>query len=229
MIVQIYGTWTLEDALELVEMGVDHLGLEIGGNTDSKVDEIIPAVRGKTIIVLLPLFTDLDRIAGTVEQYRPDIVHLCSSEENIDPQVIKAFRERIYPTQIMQAIPVAPPAISDQFESLKMAKAFDPYVDYLLLDTDLGNVEDNPMPGWVGITGKTHDWSISRAIVEGCKTPVILAGGLDPENVADGIRKVKPWGVDSCTGLDLYRGKKDLPKCRAFIENARITAAEIGD
>jgi len=228
MKVQIYGTWTLEDALALVEMGVDHLGLEIGGNLDSKVDEIIPAVRGKTTIVLLPLFTDLQRIAETVEQYRPDILHLCSSKENVDPEVIKALRERIRPTQIMQAIPVAPPAISDRFDSLAMAKAFDPYVDFLLLDTDLGDDEQNPVPGWVGITGKTHDWSISRAIVEECESPVILAGGLDPENVADSIRAVRPWAVDSCTGLDLHRGKKDLPKCQAFIERAYETAAEIG-
>jgi phosphoribosylanthranilate isomerase len=99
-------------------------------------------------------------------------------------------------------------------------------VDFLLLDTSLGEDQD-PVPGWVGVTGKTHDWAVSQAIIEQCQTPVILAGGLDPENVAEAIRIVRPWAVDSCTGLDLYRGKKDLPKCKAFIARAHEAAAEL--
>ena len=226
MQVQIYGAQTLEDSMALVEMGVDHLGLELFGGDEERVAEIMEAVGDRATIVLLPLFDDLQQIVEVVKQLRPDVVHLCSSEGVMNLEQIETFRESVSPTQVMQAIPVAPAAISHTIDSLALAKSFDPYVDYLLLDTSLGEDQANPMPGWVGITGKTHDWTISRAIVEQCESPVILAGGLDPDNVADSIRAVRPWGVDSCTGLDLYRGKKDLPKCRAFIDQAYKTAAE---
>jgi phosphoribosylanthranilate isomerase len=228
MLVQIYGARTLEDSLALVEMGVDHLGLELFENHEEEVAEIIEAVRGRTTTVLLPLYDDLARIVEVTRQMQPDVVHLCSSEAVMDIERIEAFAADVAPTQVMQAIPVTPAGIGHKIDSLALAKAFDPFVDYLLLDTSLGEDED-PMPGWVGVTGKTHDWAVSQAIVEQCQSPVILAGGLDPENVAVAIRAVRPWAVDSCTGLDLYRGKKDLPKCKAFIDRAREAAAELGD
>lgn len=229
MQVQIYGARTLEDSLALVEMGVDHLGIELHEGREEEVTEIIEAVRGRTITVLLPLYDDLGRIVEVTRRMQPDILHLCSSEGVMQIERIEAVAADVAPIKIMQAIPVLPSGATHQVDSLALAKAFDPFVDYLLLDTSLGEDHENPMPGWVGVTGKTHDWQVSRAIVEGCRSPVILAGGLDPDNVASAIRAVRPWAVDACTGLDLYRGKKDLPKCKAFIERAREAAAELTD
>jgi phosphoribosylanthranilate isomerase len=229
MHVQIYGARTLADSLALVEMGVDHLGIELHENCEEEVVEIIEASKGKTITVLLPLYDELERIVEVTRQIRPDVIHLCSSEGVMDIDRIEAFAADVAPTQVMQAIPVTPTGIAHEIDSLALAKAFDPFVDFLLLDTSLGEDQDNPMPGWVGVTGRTHDWTVSQAIVEQCQSPVILAGGLDPENVAEAIRAVRPWAVDSCTGLDLYRGKKDLPKCQAFIERAREAAADLDD
>lgn len=226
--VQIYGAWTLEDSLALVEMGVDHLGVEVHEGREENAAQIVRGARGKTTVSLLPLFKELDRVIAITKRLQPDILHFCESDMTMDFEQLALIREQVAPTRIMQAIPVGPPAIAHRFDSLALAKRYDPHVDYLLLDTSLGDDEDNPVPGWVGATGRTHDWRISRAIVEQCRSPVILAGGLDPDNVAESIRAVRPWGVDSCTGLNLYRGKKDLVKSRAFIEIARSTAAEIG-
>ncbi len=225
MHVQIYGTRILQDAEALVEMGVDHLGLEVQEGREAQVREIIDVVRGRTTVVLLPLYDEPERLVEAAVQLQPDIIHISSNVEVLDLDQIEAFRTAVEPVQVMKAIPVAPPAYSHTIDSLGLARAFDPYVDYLLLDTKLGDDRGDPLPGWIGITGKTHDWSVSRTIVEQCDTSVILAGGLNPENVGDAIRAVRPWGVDACTGLDLYRGKKDLPKCRAFIERARAAAA----
>jgi len=75
----------------------------------------------------------------------------------------------------------------------------------------------------IGITGKVHDWTVSRKIVEQSKRPVILAGGLNPDNVAAAIKAVQPWAVDSCTGTDVCRGKKDLAKVAAFVKAARAS------
>lgn len=231
MYVQIYGTKTLADALALAEMGLDHLGLELQEDAaqEARVAEIMAAVRGRVTIVLLPLFKEVEALVAATERLRPDVLHISSNVEDLDLDRIDDFRAAIYPTRVMKSIPVAPREYSHTIPSLEQALAFDPYVDYLLLDTKLGDDRGDPLPGWIGITGKVHDWRISRAIVEQCRTPVILAGGLTPDNVVEAIETVRPWGVDSCTGLNLEPGKKDLVKCRAFIERARATAARLAE
>lgn len=225
MIVQIYGARLAEDVRALVEMGLDHLGLAVNPEREQEAAELIEIARGRTTVVLLPLVDSADEMVAATRKLRPDIVHISNNVEMLGLDQIERFREQVYPARVMKAIPVAPEAYSHTLDSLAMAQAFDPFVDFLLLDTKLGDDNGDPMPGWIGITGKTHDWRISRAIVESCDAPVILAGGLNPDNVADSIRSVQPWAVDSCTGLDLYPGKKDLDKCRAFIERARATEA----
>ncbi len=77
---------------------------------------------------------------------------------------------------------------------------------------------DTPTVKWGG-TGETHDWNIARSIAQ--QTPVFLAGGLTPENVAEAIHRVRPWGVDVSSGVEI-NGHKDPAKIRAFIQNAQI-------
>jgi phosphoribosylanthranilate isomerase len=224
MHVQIYGTKSVDDALALAEMGLDFIGFGLREGEEARVAELMAAVRDRVTIVLLPLVEETEKMVAAVKHLRPDVVHISTNVEVLGLDQIEAFRDAVYPTKVMKAIPVAPAAYSHTIDSLAQAQAFDPYVDYLLLDTKLGDDNGDPMPGWIGITGKTHDWRVSRSIVEGCETPVILAGGLNPENVVEAIETVRPWGVDACTGLDLYPGKKDLDKCRAFITRAHATA-----
>ncbi|MGH2697931.1 MAG: phosphoribosylanthranilate isomerase [Actinomycetota bacterium] len=223
MKVQIYGTRTLDDARALAGMGVDHLGLELehGGDELARVERIIETVRGQVTTVLLPLLDSRDAMVAAVERLRPEVVHISANVDVVGLDQIESFRDAVSPTKVMKAIPVAPPAYSHTVDSLGYATAFDPFVDYLLLDTKLGDEGGDPLPGWIGITGKTHDWTVSRSIGEACRTPIILAGGLNPGNVQHAIEAVSPWGVDACTGLDLRRGKKDLAKCRLFIDRAR--------
>jgi phosphoribosylanthranilate isomerase len=86
----------------------------------------------------------------------------------------------------------------------------------LLLDSH------RPSDRQVGALGITHDWSISRQIVELVRTPVIVAGGLGPENVVEAIRAVHPAGVDSKTKTDRNGSHaKDLERVRRFHEAAR--------
>src|SRR5205814_4471723 len=80
--------------------------------------------------------------------------------------------------------------------SIAIARSYDGIVDFLLLDSHReGDAQ-------IGALGVTHDWNISRHIVETVRTPVILAGGLGPDNVAEAIRAVQPAGVDSKTRTD---------------------------
>ena len=83
--------------------------------------------------------------------------------------------------------------------------------------TDLVLV-DAPSPG----SGKVFDWDLAAEAPEGVR--VILAGGLTPENVAEAVEAVEPWGVDVSTGVEATPGKKDALKVKRFIENARKAA-----
>lgn len=78
-------------------------------------------------------------------------------------------------------------------------------------------VVDTPAGELEGGTGRTFDWGL----VEGLKGKIVLAGGLDAENVGQAIRRLKPWGVDACSRLEAEPGKKDRERMRAFIEAAR--------
>jgi len=76
---------------------------------------------------------------------------------------------------------------------------------------------DTPAPGWGG-SGITHDWTLAQAAA--LEAPILLAGGLTPENVAEAIQQVHPWGVDVSSGVET-NGRKDTSKIRAFIKNVR--------
>jgi len=101
-------------------------------------------------------------------------------------------------------------------ETLTEADAHQECADYLMLDSGAKNLPS------LGATGETHDWSVSRTIVERSRVPVILAGGLSAENVEDAIATVRPFGVDSFTHTDVpgNRGKKDPARVRAFVAAA---------
>ncbi|MEM3423739.1 MAG: phosphoribosylanthranilate isomerase, partial [Nitrososphaeria archaeon] len=76
-------------------------------------------------------------------------------------------------------------------------------------------------PDRLGGTGLTHDWEISAEIVKTVKIPVILAGGLTPDNVKKAIKKVKPFGVDVNTGVKDSNGYKDPEKVKLFVKVAK--------
>jgi phosphoribosylanthranilate isomerase len=96
-----------------------------------------------------------------------------------------------------------------------MARELSPLVDAFITDTF------DPKTGASGATGKIHDWRVSRRLVEAIDRPVILAGGLTPENVKRAIREVRPAGVDSHTGVENSRGRKSRDKVRKFLSEAQ--------
>ena len=91
--------------------------------------------------------------------------------------------------------------------SPRLADAPDLPTDLILIDT--------PTPG----SGQLFDWSLAGEVPEGKR--LILAGGLDPDNVADAVKAVEPWGVDVSTGVERSPGKKDPLKVKRFVERAR--------
>jgi phosphoribosylanthranilate isomerase len=93
--------------------------------------------------------------------------------------------------------------------------AMSPFVDAFIADTY------DPATGASGATGQTHDWSVSRRLVELSDRPVILAGGLTPDNVRRAVLEVRPAGVDAHTGVEDASGRKSREKVQKFVSEAR--------
>jgi phosphoribosylanthranilate isomerase len=101
-------------------------------------------------------------------------------------------------------------------ESIEEARSLDGAVDAILLDSGNRKLPVKELGG----TGRTHDWRLSRRIREAVEVPVFLAGGLRPDNVAEAVRRVEPFGVDLCTGVRTD-GRLDEDKLRRFMAQLR--------
>ena len=133
----------------------------------------------------------------------------------------------------MRSIPISQSGMNDNVATIELARLFEPVSDYFLTDTLLvkesgSSFNNQPVKGFVGITGQTCDWDIAAKLVESSRIPVILAGGISPDNVFDGIMHVRPAGVDSCTRTNavdsdgcLVRFKKDIGKVKRFVDETR--------
>ncbi|RME70503.1 MAG: phosphoribosylanthranilate isomerase [Chloroflexi bacterium] len=224
MIVQIYAAVTPADALALARLGVDHVGFVAGDYgivhgelTFGQARAIADVLRGRAVSSALTMSVDVDEILRMVEAVQPDIVHISSDTEAVGEEALRYLRRHL-PTgvRLMKAVHVSGP------ESIQTAARFAPVCDIILLDTKVDG-----LPG-VGATGVAHDWQVSRRIVETVEgqAQVILAGGLTPENVAQAIQTVQPWGVDSNTGTNLPGDpvRKDMARVEAFVRQARSGA-----
>jgi phosphoribosylanthranilate isomerase len=219
MKVQVYTMQTPEEAQVIVDLGVDHVGVTpanrgLPGEIDCDTARaIFAAVGPRAVKVALSVEEDLDAVVAMVRTVKPDVLHLCGRAGAVPPDAVRVLRVRLPGVAIMQAISVGGP------EAVETALAYQNVSDYLILDTQ------SPDIAGIGASGQTHDWTISRQIVEQVSIPVILAGGLSPENVAAAIRAVQPWGVDSLTHTNqpLPGGgfRKDEQRVRQFVEAAR--------
>lgn len=211
--VQIAGVSTLDEALACEQAGADALGFTVrlpSGVHDGLTE---PVARG--IIAALPAF--IASVAITYVDSAREAVDLCrylgvSALQLHGPfptQELPMIRAALPHLKVIRAVHVTGP------EALAQARGFERFADALILDTY------DPDTGRHGATGKVHDWSISREIATQGRTPVILAGGLTPDNVAEAVRTVRPWAVDVHTGIENADGSRNLDKMRAFIARAK--------
>jgi phosphoribosylanthranilate isomerase len=222
MIVQIYAATSAAEALALAELGVDQIGF-VAGNYDQVYAEltftqaraIAEALKGKATSSALTMSTDVAEILQMARTVRPDVIHISSDTGAVNVTAMEQLRRALPPQMaLMKAVQVEGPG------SIETALRFAKVSDFLLLDTKVAG-----LPG-VGATGVTHDWNISRKIIEkvGHQSKVILAGGLTPENVAAAIQATKPWGVDSNTGTNIPGEPvaKDMERVREFVNRAKV-------
>lgn len=136
------------------------------------------------------------------------VLQLVDAVENND--VYKKLRGVLPHVKVVQVIHVT------GRESLEEALSVAPYVDGLLLDSGNPKLTVKELGG----TGRVHDWSVSRAIIEKCTKPVLLAGGLNSRNVREAIDTVNPFGVDVCSGLRT-NGQLDEDLLKNFVSEVR--------
>ncbi len=248
MITQVYEIQTVAEAETVIRLGVDHVGTVLVSKERWKQAAISDTrkVVGKmgAVSSFIPLFSEPDLVFAMIDHYRPDIVHLCehltadvyrSTGCGALIQLQKGIRQRFPEVRLMRSIPIAPEGFAGRVPTLALAALFEPVSDLFLTDTLLVSSEPQPVSGFVGITGKTCDWQTARQLVHQSRLPVILAGGLAPDNVSAGILAVQPAGVDSCTLTNAVDGqgrpvrfKKDMHKVKRFVEQTRHALQMLG-
>jgi phosphoribosylanthranilate isomerase len=169
-------------------------------------------------IVLVLLDADEQTIRSCAAAARPVAIQLHGTEA---PSLVKRLSSQLT-CEVWKVIHLAPagePAGNTR-EALAAARVYaDAGVAKLVVDTAADATR-------AGGTGLRSDWDVAAAVVRESPVPVILAGGLRPENVGDAVRRVRPHGVDVASGVERERGVKDWRAVRAFVQAARAAAGE---
>jgi len=201
-VVKICGIKTLNDALNAIEAGADYLGFNFYPKSVRFIEKEICAEitsvlkREHPHIKLVGVFVNssVDEVKNILETCSLDLAQLHGDET---PEIFAQLVPRAF--KAFRGIP-----------------------------TDLTGYERNEVPallvdaavkGMYGGSGVTADWSAAAELAK--KYPLLLAGGLTPENVADAVRQVKPWGVDVASGVESEPGKKDAAKMSAFVKEVK--------
>jgi phosphoribosylanthranilate isomerase len=244
MLSQIYEIQTPDEAEKCIALGVDRIGSVILSADEWRQPGIREAIRltdrTETRNNLIPLFTDWDTLCKAMDYYRPHFVHFCDNLTNdqglqidLSPFILlqKKFKTAFPEIGIVRSIPVPPAGSAPEFPCLDLARSLESVSDFLLIDTWSGK---EPVAGFVGITGKLADTERAKAVVLQSKIPVLLAGGLSPDNVFDAVIEVLPAGADSCTQTNQtdaagkpLRFKKDFGKVEKFVKEIRRAEAAL--
>ena len=206
---------SVAEAAVAVRYGASALGLVSampsgpGVITEETITGIAITVPPGVATFLLTSNCDADSIIAQQRRTGVNTIQLC---DTVEPDCHARLRATLPGISLVQVIHVTGE------ESIDEAVAVAGKVNALLLDSGNQKLVVKELGG----TGRKHDWRISRRIVESVSIPVFLAGGLNPENVADAIREVQPFGLDICSGLRT-NGHLDETKVRQFFTN--VTAA----
>ena len=198
--IKICGITNKQDALEAVRLGVDALGFVFAHSSRRVIPRMV-----QEIVELLPPF--ISRVGVFVDEDKEKVKKIANSchlttlqfhgEEA--PSYCQGFREKI-----VKAFSIKDTSVLEKIPEYE--------VDAYLLDSY--------SPLRYGGTGKTFDWDIAREIKE-FGVPIILSGGLNPDNVKEAIERVRPYAVDVGSGVEAREGKKDPEKLKSFVMKVR--------
>ncbi|MGZ6193424.1 MAG: phosphoribosylanthranilate isomerase [Syntrophales bacterium] len=213
-IIQIAGVADRAEAMMLVEAGVHQIGFPFGLTVHK---EDMPAEDAARIIRLLKppvsavLITYLNEAEEILALCKKIGAHKVQLHGGISLTEIAKLKSLAPDLNVIKSLIVKDNNLTELESSVA---AFSPHCDAFITDTY------DPATGAYGATGKTHDWETSRRLVDISPKPVMLAGGLNPENVCKAMAHVRPAGVDAHTGVEGPDGRKDAALVRAFVREA---------
>ncbi len=206
--VKVCGITNAEDALAAVEAGADALGFIF---YEKSPRYVVPAVAANIIAELPPLVTPVGVFVNEGLATVRSIMDTCGlamaqlhGDENVS-----YCRELARPA--MKAL-----RLRDRGSLLALA-------EYQGRGGVRGFVLDTFSELSYGGTGQITDWGLAAEVAK--STPILLAGGLTPDNVTEAIRTVRPYGVDVSSGVESAPGKKDHAKMRAFVDAVRVVSS----
>lgn len=212
MKVKICGIKRKEDALKAISYGADAIGLLVGQKHPSH--DFITKEEAREIVRAIPPFcasvlvTHIDKPEEIISLTRFISVNTIQLHSNITISDIQKVKKALPNVSLIKCIHVR-----DE-KSILEAQKYQDFVDAILLDTY------NEKTDQVGGTGLTHDWSISKQIIDTLSTKVIVAGGINPDNIEKVKSYLHPYAVDVNSGVKGPDGYKDDEKLKVFIERA---------
>jgi phosphoribosylanthranilate isomerase len=200
MFVKICGITNEDDALFAVAMGADAVGFIFAPSPRQVAAQVVYDITRRLPPEVLTVGVFRDELPSRVIE----IAH----RANVKAVQLHGRETREQTIEIAKSIRWVIKAFGSDSPHLQQADEYG--TDLVMLDA--------PSPG----SGKLFDWSLAAEVPDSVR--LILAGGLDPDNVADAIEIVEPWGVDAASGVESSPGRKDPTKVRRFIANARAAA-----
>ena len=203
---------SVDEAWTAIQAGASALGLVSampsgpGPIADELIAEIAARVPPGIATFLLTCATDAETI---VRQQRAARVNTLQLVDAVPHDVYPVLRDELPGIAVVQVIHVTGP------ESVDQARAVAPHVNAVLLDSGNPSLAVKELGG----TGRVHDWALSRRIREAVDVPLWLAGGLRPDNVAEAVARVGPFGLDVCSGVRTD-GRLDPAKLAALVAAA---------
>ena len=207
---------SLEEAWTAIRAGASALGLVSampsgpGPISEDLIREIARQVPPPVATFLLTSSQDVEAIIAQQQYCRTNTLQLV---DRLTSGTYEDLRRALPGIALVQVIHVTGE------ESVEEALSVAPHVDALLLDSGNPTLAVKELGG----TGRTHDWNLSRRICAEAGVPVFLAGGLKPDNVAEAVQRVRPFGLDLCSGVRTD-GHLDADKLAHFFAQVHETA-----
>ncbi len=211
--IKICGITNAADGLQAAQLGADAVGVNFYAQSPRHVD----AATARSILSELPLF--VDAVGLFVNQPMDEMLQTVSRFSRI--RIIQWHGENREPSDLTPLQLIVAFSVRQKSDLLEITR-------YLDSCRELGRLPaailiDAKVQGQYGGTGQTAPWDL-LADFRPC-VPLMLAGGLTPENVAEAVRIVRPYAVDVASGVEQSPGRKDAEKMRRFMANAREAAA----
>ena len=203
----------MTDALNAIEAGADYLGFNfypksvrfIEKETCAEITSVLKRKHPHIKLVGVFVNSPVEEVKAILETCHLDLAQLHGDET---PEMLESFNGKAFKAIRLSA-------------STSIDESVYPFLKSVPESASPALLIDAAVKGVYGGSGVTADWSAAAELAK--KYPLLLAGGLTSENVADAVRQVRPWGVDVASGVESAPGEKDAAKMSAFVKAVKQT------